>query len=221
MLDTWCMFNIAWDDFWLIIWKDWCLWSANYTTIAQNKRYTSSDVNSMNCLLAIKCIFMTWWYWDLRLVSFSDMCMNMELLGESAVRNKTGVLFSGVYSTFIFGMSVQSWRAENKGLENRLPPNLGSWRTEFFVQFEALGTEIWSNLRLKNCNFPRFEKRNFQKFVNLGKCRTLRNWKIINWGLKEQPGGLEKGVLRAAHTRIPFSGEYPARGLFIHTSSFL
>ena len=34
----------------------------------------------------------------------------------------------------------------------------------------------------------------------------------MKWGLREWPGGHEKGVLRAAHTHIQFSGEYPLQG---------
>ena len=49
----------------------------------------------------------------------------------------------------------------------------------------------------------------FQKFVILGECRVLKNWKILKWSLREQSGRPEKGVLRAARTHIPFSGEYP------------
>ena len=49
----------------------------------------------------------------------------------------------------------------------------------------------------------------FEKFVISGECSALRNWKIIKWGLGERPGGCENGVLRAARTCIPFSGEYP------------
>ena len=49
----------------------------------------------------------------------------------------------------------------------------------------------------------------FQKFVISGECMVLKNWKIMNWGLWEWSGGHEKGVLRAARTRVPFSGEYP------------
>ena len=39
--------------------------------------------------------------------------------------------------------------------------------------------------------------------------KVLRSWKILKWVLGNGQEGYEKGVLMAALTRIPFSGEYP------------
>ena len=48
----------------------------------------------------------------------------------------------------------------------------------------------------------------FQEFVISGECRALRKLKNYEMGvLRVGQGGREKGVLRAAHTHIPFSGE--------------
>ena len=78
----------------------------------------------------------------------------------------------------------------------------------FSVQFEALETEIWPNSRCKNWTFPRFwgfEMQIFQKFVISGEyIGSWRTGKFWNGGLREQSGGHEKGVLRAARTRISF-----------------
>ena len=68
-----------------------------------------------------------------------------------------------------FQYECVAWRTENRGIENGLPPN---WDLEelIFVQFEALGTEIWPNSTNKNWTFPQFwgsEMEIFQKNCDL------------------------------------------------------
>ena len=48
-------------------------------------------------------------------------------------------------------------------------------------------------------------------FVEKG---SLKNWNMLKWGLRELLRDCEKGVLRAAHPRTHFQGEYPPRKLY-------
>ena len=112
----------------------------------------------------------------------------------------------------LFWYECKAQRAENRDLENDC------------CQIWDLKELFLSNLRLFELKFAPVDSRVknwtfllqfwgsemqiFQKIVISGECMVL-NWKILEWGLKEQSGGREKGVLRAALTRIPFSGEYP------------
>ena len=79
-------------------------------------------------------------------------------------------------------------------------------------QNEGFELTFWCNMRFWNWIFPDFEAlecKFSKKNMTSGKCRVFRNWTILKWGLTEQSGAHEKGVLRVAHTYIPFSGEYP------------
>ena len=63
------------------------------------------------------------------------------------------------------------------------------FRTELFLNFEALGLTISRNLWFGH------------------KSRGLRTEKCWNGGLVNSENGCEKGVSRAAHTRTPFFSE--------------
>ena len=66
---------------------------------------------------------------------------------------------------------------------------------------EALEWKFWVNLGSRTANFV-----NFVIFVEKGSWRTEKCW---NGGLRELLREREKRVLRAAHPRTPFQGEYP------------
>ena len=120
--------------------------------------------------------------------------------------------FFSIAVSFYRGTQLLFWyecaaqRGKNRDLENRLPPNLRSYITDFFVQFEALGTEIWSNFRLKNWFFHGFEalkckfSKNLRYHANVGPWGTEKFW---DGGLRERPGGREKGVFLKGGT-YPF-----------------
>ena len=108
----------------------------------------------------------------------------------------------GRYTQISLNFECVAWRAENRGLENRLSPNFRSLRTEFLSHLRLLKlkfdkilglTELFLDFETLNANFQK--KCDFRWILRSG---TENFWNgCLNKTLIEQSGRCEKEVLEA------------------------